>query len=257
LAHFLKSRECMQIAKCFEILHVESDAPWQVVKKSYYNLAKRLHPDINPRNPDAESKLKEINQAFQILKSHFKNSVGMSLVKLDASQKPWNNFIQRIRHNPQLKKLKEDCSKYLSQLDTFVFQLNVHKKIEVPVSTARSGASIVMKSGREKFEVKIPSGDWNQMSICVPGKGESSLFSKKRGDLMLNLQAQQAVISGDSCFSYEMTIDRTKIGRVMTLNSSDGPIKFVLPRNTENGQSFSLKSKADTKRQHILTVRLK
>ena len=74
---------------------------------------------------------------------------------------------------------------------------------------------------------------------------------------MLNLQAQQAVISGDSCFSYEMTIDRTKIGRVMTLNSSDGPIKFVLPRNTENGQSFSLKSKADTKRQHILTVRLK
>ncbi|MEC7786617.1 MAG: J domain-containing protein, partial [Nitrospinota bacterium] len=40
----------MQITKCYEVLQVESDAPWQVVKKSYYSLAKKLHPDLNSSN---------------------------------------------------------------------------------------------------------------------------------------------------------------------------------------------------------------
>ena len=38
--------------------------------------------------------------------------------------------------------------------------------------------------------------------------------------------------------SYEMVIDRTHLGRVMTLNSSEGPIKYVLPRSTIDGQTL-------------------
>ena len=51
----------MQITKCFEVLQVESNAPWQVVKNSYYNLAKKLHPDLNSSSTEAETRLKEIN----------------------------------------------------------------------------------------------------------------------------------------------------------------------------------------------------
>jgi hypothetical protein len=143
-------------------------------------------------------------------------------------------------------------------LDTHIFQLNVYKKIHVPISTAQSGASIHLKAGREKFEIKVPSGDWNQMSLSIPGKGEPSLFSKRRGDLIVNLETPKIkmVNAGASCFSYEMTIDKARIGNVMTLNSSEGPIKFVLPRNTVNGQTFCLKSRADSKSKHLLTVRL-
>ena len=75
----------MQITKCYKVLQVELDAPWQVVKKSYYSLAKKLHPDLNPSNSDAETKLKEINQAFQILRSHFSNQANTSLIENDKS----------------------------------------------------------------------------------------------------------------------------------------------------------------------------
>ena len=50
----------MQITKCFEILEVDNGAPWHVVKRSYYTLAKKLHPDVNPPDSDAEMKFKEI-----------------------------------------------------------------------------------------------------------------------------------------------------------------------------------------------------
>jgi DnaJ-class molecular chaperone len=246
----------MQLTECFKILQVEPGAPWQVIKKSYYSLAKRVHPDINPQSPNAESQFKEINQAFQVLRSHFSRPDEMALVKTKA--KTWSFLLQRIVRNPKLQKWKGDCATYLGQLDTRIFQLNIYKKIHVPISTAKSGASIYLKAGREKFEIKVPSGDWNQMSLSIPGKGESSLFSKRRGDLILNLQTPkiESANAGASCFSYEMTIDKTRVGSVMTLNSSEGPIKFSLPRNTENGQTFCLKSRADSNSKHLLTVRL-
>ena len=246
----------MQLTECFRILQVKPGAPWQVIKKSYYSLAKRLHPDINQQSPNAESQFKEINQAFQVLRSHFSRPDEKSLVKIKA--KTWSFLLQRIVRNPKLQKWKGACATYLGQLDTHVFQLNVYKKIHVPISTAQSGASIHLKAGREKFEIKVPSGDWNQMSLSIAGKGETSLFSKRRGDLIVNLQTpkMEMVNAGASCFSYEMAIAKARIGNVMTLNSSEGPIKFVLPRNTVSGQTFCLKSRADSKSKHLLTVRL-
>ena len=248
----------MQITKCYEVLQVESDAPWQVVKKSYYSLAKKLHPDLNPSNSDAETKLKEINQAFQTLRSHFSNQANTSLVKNERTFKNWENFYQKIQQNPNVKKIKDACVDYLSRLDENVFQLNVHKMIEIPVSTAKRGGSIFMKSGKDKFEVKIPSGDWNRLSVNIQGKGQPSLFSKRRGDFILDLHIPKNGMVTPKAFSssYEMTIDRTKLGQVMTLNSSEGPIKFVLPRNTMEGQTFCLRSHLDSKHMHILTVHL-
>ena len=149
----------MQITKCFEVLQVESNAPWQVVKNSYYNLAKKLHPDLNSSSPEAETRLKEINQAFQVLRSHFNTQVSTSLTRENRVLNNWKNFFKKIQENPKFKKIKDSFSENLSRLDGSIFHLNIHKTIQIPVSTAKSGGSSYMKSGKEKFEVKIPSGD--------------------------------------------------------------------------------------------------
>jgi len=248
----------MQITKCYELLQVESDAPWQVVKKSYYNLAKKLHPDLNTSSAEAEIRLKEINQAFQVLRSHFSTTVSTSLAKENRVSNNWKNFFKKIQENPNFKKIKDNFRDYLLRLDGSVFHLNIHKTIQIPVSTAKSGGSIYMKSGKEKFEVKIPSGDWNRLSVSIQGKGQSSFFSNRRGDFILELYIPKNAIVTPRAFSssYEMTIDRTKLGQLITLNSSEGPIKFVLPRNTMEGQTFCLRSHLDSKHMHILKVRL-
>ena len=51
----------------YEVLGVEKSAGASEIKKAYYKLAKKYHPDVNPGDAEAEKKFKEINEAYAIL----------------------------------------------------------------------------------------------------------------------------------------------------------------------------------------------
>lgn len=51
----------------YEVLGLEKGATDAEIKKAYRKLAKQYHPDLNPDNPEAEAKFKEINEANQVL----------------------------------------------------------------------------------------------------------------------------------------------------------------------------------------------
>jgi molecular chaperone DnaJ len=51
----------------YEVLGVDRQASASDLKKAYYRLAKKYHPDHNPGDKDAEEKFKEAASAYQIL----------------------------------------------------------------------------------------------------------------------------------------------------------------------------------------------
>ena len=51
----------------YEVLGLQKGATDAEIKKAYRKLAKQYHPDLNPDNPEAEEKFKEINEANQVL----------------------------------------------------------------------------------------------------------------------------------------------------------------------------------------------
>jgi molecular chaperone DnaJ len=52
----------------YEVLGVARGASEDEVKKAYRKLAKELHPDRNTADPDAETKFKEVNAAYDVLR---------------------------------------------------------------------------------------------------------------------------------------------------------------------------------------------
>lgn len=50
----------------YEVLGVQRNASQEEVKKAFRRLARQYHPDVN-KAPDAESKFKEINEAYEVL----------------------------------------------------------------------------------------------------------------------------------------------------------------------------------------------
>jgi molecular chaperone DnaJ len=51
----------------YEVLGVKRDATETEIKQAYRKLARKHHPDVNPGDKQAESRFKEINEAYEVL----------------------------------------------------------------------------------------------------------------------------------------------------------------------------------------------
>jgi len=51
----------------YEVLGVPRTATADEIKKAYRTLARKYHPDVNPDDPTAEDKFKELNEAYEVL----------------------------------------------------------------------------------------------------------------------------------------------------------------------------------------------
>ena len=51
----------------YNILGVKRNASEQEIKQAYRRLARKHHPDVNPSDKSAETKFKEINEAYEVL----------------------------------------------------------------------------------------------------------------------------------------------------------------------------------------------
>lgn len=72
----------------YKTLGLDKSATKDQIKKAYRKLAREYHPDVNPNNPEAERKFKEVNEAHEVLSDDEKRQ------KYDQLGADWQRYQQ-------------------------------------------------------------------------------------------------------------------------------------------------------------------
>ena len=95
----------------YEILEVDKNASPEIIEKSYKTLVKKYHPDLHDKNSNInfEEKIKEINEAYEILSDDEKRKnynliLKNNEVSIDDYQELYKNYNILYNENILLKK---------------------------------------------------------------------------------------------------------------------------------------------------------
>ncbi|MED6210088.1 hypothetical protein PIB30_060807 [Stylosanthes scabra] len=97
----------------YDVLGVSRNASASDIKKAYYGLAKKLHPDTNKNDPEAEKKFQEVTIAYEVLRDEEKRQqydqvghdayVNQQSAGFEGGQSGFNPFEQIFRDHDFVK----------------------------------------------------------------------------------------------------------------------------------------------------------
>ncbi|MDX1540512.1 MAG: DnaJ domain-containing protein, partial [Geminicoccaceae bacterium] len=85
----------------YEVLGVARDASADEIKRRYRQLAKELHPDLNPDRPDVGERFKKVTAAYDLLSDEEKRT-RYDRGEIDASgqERPEQRFYRDFQEQP-------------------------------------------------------------------------------------------------------------------------------------------------------------
>ena len=257
----------------YAILGVSKTASAEEIKRAYRKLARKYHPDVNPGNPEAESKFKDINEANEILANpetrqkydqfgqHWKQAaaggVPPTQTNTNASgfdqYSDFDDFINDLLGGGRTKagqKYHRTSDHQPDDFDGFRSQApapDTEAAIALSLSEAFHGVQKRLQLGDESMNVRIPSGAKRGSRIRIKGKGRPSPFSQQRGDLYLTIELfphPYFQFSGDN-LTCDVPIrpDEAVLGTQIQVPTPEGCVTMTVPKGVRSGQSLRLRGK--------------
>jgi len=215
----------MEYKDYYKILGVDKKATEKEIKSAYRKLARKHHPDVNPDDPQAEARLKEINEAYEVLGDSEKRT------KYDQLGTNWHRW-QQTGHNPQdfnwdqwmgggpgsqrvHVRYAEDLGDLFgndspfSDFFTSIFggmggargrsngfdfrsqpQMgqDFEQEVEINLAEAYNGTTRLLAKDGRRLKVKIPRGAKTGTKVRMRGEGQASFNGGQPGDLYLKVK---------------------------------------------------------------------
>lgn len=180
----------------YEILGVSKDSSSQDIKKAYRKLAMKLHPDVN-KEEDAESKFKEINEAYEVLSDDGKRSrydrFGHDGVSGQGGGGPFgggNPFAGGGQEFEDIMRNFEDIfgGDMFGGANRPRKGQDVLTEVSISYKEAFLGSKVEVRllNGSKK-NVTIPSGVRNGMELRLKGKGQPGYNNGPNGDYFIRV----------------------------------------------------------------------
>lgn len=263
----------MEFKDYYKILGVERSATTDEIKKSYRKLARKYHPDVS-KEPDAEQRMQEVNEANDVLSDPEKRAAYDQLAgqyKAGHDFNPPPNWDEGFEFSDGGFTGAGDYSDFFTSLfkrpgrgrHTGAFQMrgdDHHAKITIDLADAFTGASrsIMLRSAQEDSQgrvvmkdrtlnVQIPKGIREGQHIRLAGQGNPGLGGGGAGDLYLEVyfksDSRYRIDGPDVYQTMPVTPWEAALGASVDVSTLAGPVSVKVPAGSQNGRKLRLKGR--------------
>ena len=255
----------MEERDLYKDLGVARDASEDEIRRAYRKLARRYHPDVNPNDPKAEERFKQIAFANEILADKAKRSrydeFGIQALGegFDPEQaRAYTRWSRGARRSPEHSAFSSTLD--LDDLLSGLFGRrggpsqgrDAHAQLTVDLLEAVKGAEVPIQLDGKTLRVRIPPGSDDETRLRLAGKGLPSPDGGEPGDLYLTLEVrrdQNFTRSGSDLYlEVPVTLPELMLGAAVQVPTPDGPVTLKVPPHSANGQKLRLAGKGVPRR---------
>lgn len=255
----------------YNILGVDKNASQDDIKKAYRRLARKLHPDLNPDDKEAQKRFQELNEANEVLSDPEKRK------KYDQYGKDWKHsdaFEQARRSQSAGRQYtgadpfggqRPFTSGYTSGNDFSEFFASMfgggtgggtrarfrgqdyHAELHLNLRDVAETRKHTLTVNGKNLRITIPAGVENGQEIRLKGQGGAGVNDGPAGDLYITF-----VIADDPVFrrlkhdlylTKEIDLYTAVLGGEILIDTLSGKVKATVKPGTQNSNKVRLKGK--------------
>lgn len=266
----------MEFKNYYDVLGVARDATADEIKKAFRKLARKYHPDVS-KEPDAEQRMKEVNEAYAVLSDPEKRA---AYDQLAQGYRPGQEFRPPPGWDAGFEFSTHGFSPHeAAEFSDFFAELfgglggrtrrggsfhargeDHHAKIYLDLEDTYRGAlrQISLRAPRldpqghvvlntRTLNVKIPKGVREGQIIRLAGQGSPGFGSAPAGDLLLevhfNPHPRFRVDGRDLHMTLPLAPWEAALGAVIPIALPEGEVKVRIPAGAQSGQQLRVRGK--------------
>ena len=230
----------------YKILGVDKSADKKSITKAYRKLARKWHPDQNPGDTAAETKFKEIGEAYAVLSN-------------DEDRKRYDAIRAMAGGGPRFAAGSGGAGGFEDLFGAFggggqaprsaptpKKGANVRAKLAISFVQALNGATLTIKVGGSPIKVRIPAGIKDGQKVRVKGHGKPGTHGGPTGDLEVSVTVKPHPVysweGNDLVLTLPITVSEAILGCVVDVPMVDGNTATVkVPAGSSSGAEIRVR----------------
>ena len=253
----------------YEVLGVARSASTADVQKAYRKLAKKLHPDLNPGDREAEEKFKEVAGAYDLLgdpekrKRFDSGDIDAAGAERPRQEHYYRDFASSGQDHPYANSAgfadfmdSEDALAELlkqtaqARADRRGYDLEFRLPIEFVESITGANKRLTLPDGGT-LDVRIPPGMVEGQVMRLRGKGAPGTGKGGPGDALIEIEVKPHRLfsrHGDDIYlELPITISEAVLGARIKVPTPSGEVTMTVPKGSNTGTKLRLKGKGAPK----------